>query len=81
MVIPLLITIQKGGETHKEENKVGTEKFIYVLDGKLYVKIGKEEYNLSKGDSVYFDASLPHVFQNGGKSDTKVLCLLTPPTF
>jgi mannose-6-phosphate isomerase-like protein (cupin superfamily) len=80
-IMPLLIKIQKGGQTHKEENKPGTEKFFYVLEGRILAKIGKEEYKLSKGDSVYFDASLPHVFHNIGKSDSRTLCALTPPSF
>lgn len=80
-MMPLLIRIQKGGKTHKEENRVGTEKFLYVLDGKIKAKVGKDEYNLSKGDSIYFDASLPHVLLNSGKSEVRAICVLTPPTF
>jgi len=80
-MMPLLIKIQKGGETHREENKVGTEKFIYVLEGRARIRIGKEEYNLSAGDSIYFDASLPHVFHNVGKTEARVLCAQTPPSF
>lgn len=80
-MMPLLIKFQKGGQTHKEENRPGTEKFIYILTGKIRAKIGKEEYNLSKGDSMYFDASLPHTFHNIGKTGAQVLCALTPPSF
>lgn len=78
-MMPLLIKIRKGGQTHKEENKPGTEKFIYVLEGKICAKIGKEGYNLSKGDSIYFDASLPHTFHNLGKSESRALSMLSPP--
>ena len=80
-MMPLLIKMQKGGQTHKEENKPGTEKFIYVLKGRIRAKIGKEEYNLSKGDSIYFDASFPHTFHNLGKSESRTLCALSPPSF
>ena len=80
-MMPLLVTIKKGGETHKEEDKVDSEKFIYVLEGRVCAKIGKEEYNLLKGDSLYFDASLRHIFYNSGKSDARILSVLTPPTF
>ena len=80
-MMPLLIRIKKGGETHKEENKVDTEKFIYILEGRVHAKIGKEEYNLSKGDSMYFDASLPHILKNTGKNDVNILSVMTPPIF
>lgn len=80
-MMPVSIRIKKGGQTHKEENKPGTEKFIYMLEGILIAEIGKEKHKLSKGDSLYFDASLPHVFSNDGRSDAVAICVLTPPTF
>ena len=80
-MMPVLINIKSQGRTHIEENKVGTEKFLYLLEGKVLVKVGKEEYKLSKNDSIYFDASLPHTFCNIGKGDARALCVLTPPTF
>ena len=77
--MPLLIKIKKLGQTHKEENKPGTEKFIYVTEGSISAKVGKEEYKLSKGDSIYFDSSLAHIFCNRGSSEACVLCVVTPP--
>lgn len=78
-MMPLLIKIRKGGDSGREKNKVGTEKFIYVLEGKIRAKIGTDEYRLSKGDSIYFDPSLPHVFFNGGKNEARLLAVLSPP--
>jgi quercetin dioxygenase-like cupin family protein len=80
-MMPVLIRIQKDGETHKEENRAGSEKFIYVLEGKITAKIGKESYDLTKGDSIYFEAALPHVFSNHGTTEAVALCILTPPSF
>ncbi|MFH1593340.1 MAG: cupin domain-containing protein [Candidatus Omnitrophota bacterium] len=80
-MMPILIQVKPGGQTHKEESKLGTEKFIYILDGKICANLGKDEYNLSKGDSIYFDASLSHVFHNNTKNDARILCVLTPPAF
>ncbi len=80
-MMPMLLRISKSGQTHKEENKPGSEKFIYVLEGTLTAKVGKEEHHLVKGDSLYFDASLPHTFINSGKSDITAICILTPPEF
>jgi len=80
-MMPLLIRIKKGGQTHKEENSPGTEKFIYILEGNLSAEIGKENHTLSKGDTLYFDASLPHVLKNIGKSEAVALCVLTPPAY
>ena len=80
-MMPVLLRIAQGGETHKEENKTGSEKFIYVLSGNLTVKIDKEDYHLNRHDSLYFDASLPHSFKNNGSGDVTAMCVLTPPEF
>jgi mannose-6-phosphate isomerase-like protein (cupin superfamily) len=36
------------------------QEFNYVVEGKIKVTVGKREYILGEGDSVYFDAGLPH---------------------
>lgn len=36
------------------------QEFNYVLSGKMMLYIGDISYELSEGDSVYFDASVPH---------------------
>ena len=79
-MMPLLMRIKKGGQSHKEENKPGTEKFIYMLEGTITAEIGKEKHKLNKGDSLYFDASLPHVLSNDGRSDVVAICTISPPT-
>jgi transcriptional regulator with XRE-family HTH domain len=77
-MMPILLKIEPQGKTNKEQNPIGSEKFIFVLDGKIEVKIGKEAYSLSKHNTLYFDASLEHSFINSGKSTAKVICVVTP---
>ncbi|NQT07187.1 MAG: cupin domain-containing protein [Candidatus Omnitrophica bacterium] len=78
-MMPIMLKIKPNGATTKEENKIGTEKFIYVLDGELEIEIGNEKYSLSKDDSLYFNASLPHTFRNTGKTEVRCICTATPP--
>lgn len=78
-LMPVLITIEPGGSTHKEEAKVGTEKFLYVLEGELEVRIGEDAHTLKRGSTLYFDASLPHSFRNPGRATAKCLSVVTPP--
>ena len=40
--------------------------FCLVLEGSLRVQIGFEEYALNSGDSLAFDATIPHRFWNAG---------------
>jgi transcriptional regulator with XRE-family HTH domain len=77
-MMPILLKIEPDGRTNKEQNQGGTEKFIFVLDGKIEAAIGKDSYPLSKHNTLYFDASLEHCFINNGKTMAKVLCVTTP---
>jgi transcriptional regulator with XRE-family HTH domain len=43
------------------------EEFIYVLEGQLEFNYENETYALGAGDSLYFDASVPHAFRAVGK--------------
>ena len=56
---PFLVTVDPGGEVPVLNSHEGQE-FDYVVSGKMMFYIGDISYELSKGDSVYFDSSLPH---------------------
>lgn len=55
---PMLVTIKAG--VLPEPVKHRGQEFNYVLKGSLRVIVGEKEYYLKTGDSIYFDASLPH---------------------
>jgi quercetin dioxygenase-like cupin family protein/DNA-binding XRE family transcriptional regulator len=78
-LMPVLVTIEPGGTTHQEEAKVGTEKFLYVLEGTLEARIGEATHELKRGSSLYLDASIPHSLKNAGRSIAKCLSVVTPP--
>lgn len=77
-MMPTLLKIEPGGATNKEQNTVGSEKFIFVLQGQVSVKISETSYDLTEGNTLYFDSSLPHIFTNEGKATTKLICVTTP---
>ena len=78
-LMPVLIEIEPGGSTHKEEAKVGTERFLYILDGELEARIGEQVHQLKRGSTLYFDASVPHSLRNPGVRPAKCLSVVTPP--
>src|SRR3989338_6417526 len=43
-LMPVLVTVQPGGSTQREEAKVRTEKFLYVLEGTLEATVGDETH-------------------------------------
>ena len=76
-ITPLMIQLSDGGKTREERDKTGTEKFLYLMTGTIEAMIGNEKYSLNQGDSLYFDASLSHVFHNKTKFDAKIICIIS----
>lgn len=75
-MMPVLIHINKSARTPEEKGAVASEKFIYIVEGKIKAMVGNKEYNLRKGDSLYFDASLAHSFQNTARAESLALSVL-----
>jgi transcriptional regulator with XRE-family HTH domain len=77
---PLLITLPPRAATSSETLERGIEKFMFVLEGNVLAKLKQEEYVLGLGDTLYFDASLPHFLSNpSSEKPTKLLCIVSPP--
>jgi transcriptional regulator with XRE-family HTH domain len=72
-MLPELLRISEGGQTDKKHAKAGIEKFAYLTDGRIEAYIGEERFNLAKGDTLYFAASLPHHFKNTGNGEATII--------
>lgn len=77
-MLPLLIELKPEGKTNKEKLSVGTEKFLYILSGKVEVVIGESKETLAKGTTLYFDASQSHHIKNIDNKEALCLCVVTP---
>lgn len=77
-MMPILIKIEPESKTNSEQNPVGSEKFVFVLEGTVDVIIESKTISLSKNKTLYFDSSLKHQFHNIGKAQAKVICVGTP---
>lgn len=58
-VEPYLITLTEESDVFPVFQHSGTE-FIYMLEGKVSYRHGDKTYLLSPGDSLFFDADVPH---------------------
>jgi len=58
----LLVAYEAGAESCPDNALVrhGGKEYAYLLSGRLGIKIGFEEFELSAGDSISFDAQMPH---------------------
>jgi transcriptional regulator with XRE-family HTH domain len=48
-------------------------QYIYCLKGSLKFILGDDSISMSKGDTLYFDGSIPHVPQNNTQKDVEIL--------
>jgi transcriptional regulator with XRE-family HTH domain len=56
---PLLVLLDSSRPPAAQVSHFGQE-FNYVVEGHMKVTVGTAEYILAAGDSIYFDATLPH---------------------
>ncbi|MEV0802217.1 XRE family transcriptional regulator [Kribbella pittospori] len=52
--------------------------WIYVLSGRVRLKLGDQDFILKEGEVAEFDTRVPHWFGNPGPGPTEVLCLYGP---
>jgi len=70
---PFLITVPaKSGEEMNETAHRGQE-FIYVLEGRLEVRLGGEPIIVEAGDSLYFNSETPHALRGLDGNEVKFL--------
>ena len=77
-MLPQLLILEPGGQTHLEQNRVGCEKWLCVLEGVLDVQVGEQRYQLSRYGTLYFKASLSHQLSNPGKTTAKCISVTSP---
>jgi DNA-binding transcriptional MerR regulator len=69
---PHLFQIESGKGSSEYYTHHG-EEFLYIISGRLDIKLGDQQYKLSKGDSFYFESKTPHSWLNPGKAQAVVL--------
>ena len=77
---PILIELKKGKNSMEIDPHDG-EEFGYVIQGRITLKNGEEEYEVKKGETFYLKGNLPHYIVNKHDTLAKVIWVSTPPIF
>jgi len=72
---PFLVTL-KPSETQEERSTHDGQEFIFVLSGSMEVRLGEKIHTLEAGDSIYYNAMVPHLVKCHGRESTKILAVL-----
>jgi mannose-6-phosphate isomerase-like protein (cupin superfamily) len=74
---PFLITVKPRSESEATPlNSHQGQEFEYVLEGGVKILVGGHEVELTAGDSIYFDSSVPHGMKAVGKTAAKLIAVI-----
>jgi len=77
---PVLVTLKPGEEMEEQDYHEG-EEFGFVLSGKVQLRLDDRVYRMKKDECFYFSSDKKHTVKNIGKTEAKILWVVTPPTF
>lgn len=70
------IVIEAGGRLSAQPHLKGAVEYITVFSGQVEISVGEERFRLSKGDSIRFDADVPHTYQDPGTETVEMSMLI-----
>jgi len=77
----MLLRVQPGANSGEFPHSHKGEDFGYIISGKIKYTVGENSYILEEGDSIYFDSTIPHHYENIGDTECVSLWVVTPPSF
>ena len=71
----LYVVYEAGAASCGEDSLIrhGGKEYAYMMSGRLGIKIGFEEFELGAGDSITFDAQMPHRLWTIGKKPAEAI--------
>jgi transcriptional regulator with XRE-family HTH domain len=78
---PLLFRFNENAHSGESSYRHFGQEFVIVIKGSMEIDLNDNKYLLNKGDSIYFNSSVPHSFRNTAKGETEAIWVVTPPSF
>jgi transcriptional regulator with XRE-family HTH domain len=75
---PLMITLNARADSGQNPIVHTGREFVYCLEGSVAYVVGEETYQLDPGDSLLFEAYLPHRWQNLNETPSRLLLVVCP---
>jgi transcriptional regulator with XRE-family HTH domain len=72
---PFVMTLQPGAGSGEQVVHAGHE-FVYCLHGQVKYEIDRNTYLLNQGDTLLFEAQLPHRWYNSTSEESQLLLIL-----
>jgi transcriptional regulator with XRE-family HTH domain len=75
---PFIVTLTRPEVSQVDPNCHSGEEFIFVLEGEVEVRLGDHTDILQPGDSIYYDANIPHVVASHGDKQARIVAVIWP---
>lgn len=72
-------TLKKGAKSGRHPMVHSGEELVYCLEGRVQYVIDEKTYVLTAGDSLHFEAHLPHLWRNTNNGTSRMLLVVIPP--
>jgi len=73
---PFLVTLTPTESKQVEPNQHIGEEILFILEGKVEIKLLDKTEILNPGDSIYYDSTMPHVVSCYGKEPATMLAVI-----
>ncbi len=77
-VEPFVVTLEPNGGSGPQDILHTGYEFVFCLEGQVAYTISGHTYLLERGDSLLFEAHLPHRWQNLSSTESQVVLVLVP---
>jgi transcriptional regulator with XRE-family HTH domain len=67
------------GSYQSEPHSKGTTETLVVLTGALRMTVGDTSYELATGDTIFFNADVPHTYESRSSHPTRLLNVIAYP--
>jgi transcriptional regulator with XRE-family HTH domain len=75
---PLIVTLEPGADSGRTPIVHTGREFVYCLEGHIAYTVESDTYPLQPGDSLLFEAYLPHRWRNLDLTPSRMLLVLCP---
>lgn len=75
---PLIVTLESCSKSGRNPIVHTGREFVYCLEGCLSYTVDTQTFHLESGDSLLFDAYLPHQWENTSPAPARILLIMFP---
>ena len=75
---PMIVSLNPGADSGKNPIVHTGREFVYCIAGHVVYTVNNQEYSLDQGDSLVFEAYLPHRWKNTDTTQSRLLLVLCP---